>query len=121
MKKIFFILAFASVLYAANSSFSGVRTVSINADGSPKEEALDITICLEKNPTSSEKASYENIIRYLANGIYEATNGGNYLGRVNFYPEGRYCSSADIEWKNAGVWPNANPGGFLSNGGAFLF
>lgn len=74
---------------------------------------------MEKNPTSSEKASYENIIRYLANGIYEATNGGNYLGRVNFYPEGRYCSSADIEWKNAGVWPNANPGGFLSNGGLF--
>lgn len=114
-------LFLVSSALAGNSTFSGVRTILLNSDGSTKEEAVDLSICLEKNPTVTEKASYENIIRYLANGIYEMTNGGNYLGRVIIYPNDRYCSSADIEWKNAGEWPRAKDGGFLNNEPFFLF
>ncbi len=116
MNKLFLVLILVSQVLAGNSTFSGVRTISTYSDGSPKEEAIDITICLEKDPTLSEKPFYENIIRYLANGIYEATNGGNYLGRVIFYPNGRFCSSADVEWENHGGRANSSPAGFLHNG-----
>lgn len=74
MNKFAVALFLVSSALAGNSTFSGVRTISLNSDGSPKEETVDLSICLEKNPTVTEKASYENIIRYLANGIYEMTN-----------------------------------------------
>ena len=116
MNKLFIVLILVSHVFAGNSTFSGVRTVSKYSDGSPKEEAIDITICLEKDPALSEKPFYENVIRYLANGIFEATNGGNYLGRVIFYPNGRYCSSADVEWENHAEGAHSIPAGFLNNG-----
>lgn len=51
-------------------------------DGVPDEEIIDLSICLERNPSVSEKNDYESVIGYFADGLYEVSNGGNYLGTV---------------------------------------
>ena len=111
MKKIFCIILIPVLVFASNSTFSRVRATKYDADGSPSEEVNDIVICLERTPTDAEKKNYEDVIGYYADGLYEATNGANFVGNVVVYTNGRNCSSADITWKKSGLWPGAGVGG----------
>ncbi|WP_083535580.1 VWA domain-containing protein [Fibrobacter sp. UWCM] len=115
MKKIVIILSI-SMAFAANSPFNRVRVASYNQDGEPKEEIIDLSICLERNLASSEKQGYEEVIGYYADGLYEVSNGGNYLGNVVIYTGGRYCPSTTITWKSENIWPGAS-GSFSYNWG----
>lgn len=111
MKKIFCIILIPVLVFASNSTFSRVRATKYDSDGTPSEEVNDIVICLERNPTDDEKKNYEDVIGYYADGLYEATNGANFIGNVVVYTNGRNCSSADITWKKNGIWPGAWSGG----------
>ena len=108
MKKILYLILIPILAFASNSPFSRVRVTKYDADGTPSEEVNDVVICLERSPTSAEKKNYEDVIGYYADGLYEATNGANFIGNVIFYPNGRYCSSADITWDKGGRWPGAS-------------
>lgn len=111
MNKFIIILLSVSIAMAG-----GVRVASLGADGVPEEEIIDLSICLERTPTSAQEANYEDVIRYYADALYEMSNGGNYLGNVDIYTGERYCSSVDVVWNIANETPRANPAGFMSIG-----
>lgn len=115
MNKLFIILLSVSIAMAG-----GVRVGSLGADGEPEEEIIDISICLERTPTSVQEANYEDVIGYYADAIYEMSNGANFLGNVSIYTGERYCSSADIVWNITNEWPRAHVGGFVTNGIIFM-
>lgn len=104
MNKLLIILLSVSIAMAG-----GVRVVSLGADGEPEEEVIDISICLERTPTSVQEVDYEEIIGFYADALYEMSNGGNYLGTVDVHTGERYCSSADVVWRITGEWPHALP------------
>ena len=107
MKKILYLILIPTLVFASNSPFSRVRVTKYDADGTPSEEVNDVVICLERSPTSAEKKNYEDVLGYYADGLYEATNGANFIGNVIIYTNGRYCSSADITWNKGERWPGA--------------
>ena len=115
MNKLLLILMSISLAMAG-----GVRVASFDADGIPEEEIIDLSICLERTPTSVQETNYEEIIGFFADALYEMSNGGNYLGTIDIHTGERYCSSADIVWRITGEWPRANPAGFISNGIIFM-
>ena len=124
MKRVVMTLALsAACLFAGKSPFSMVRAVSWDASGQPLEEAIDLTVCLERVPDESGSASpdsrdnYESIVRYWADGIYEMSNGGNYLGNVKIFTGGDFSNGCDVMWKKEGVWPNAYVGSYNSSFG----
>ncbi|WP_458449303.1 hypothetical protein [Fibrobacter sp.] len=116
MNKIAFTFFLISAAFAANSPFNRVRVASYGQDGVPDEEIIDLSICLERNPSVSEKNDYESVIGYFADGLYEVSNGGNYLGNVVIYTGGKYCSSTTITWNEEKPWPGSG-GSFARNFG----
>lgn len=123
MKKIlFFSLSLFSVIFAGISPYSTVRAVYQNSNPIPTEEIIDLTICLEREPVvgnPSDKDSrekYEEIIKRWADGIYELSNGGNYLGHIRFFTGGRFLTGCDVDWKKFDIHPNANVGAFNHGG-----
>lgn len=124
MKKVLGLIVLSAVhLFAGKSPFSTVRTVAWDAAGQPAEEAIDLTICLERevseknNGDPHSRDRYESIIKYWADGIYEMSNGGNYLGNVKIFSGGEFANSCDVSWKKEGVWPNAYIGSYNSSSG----
>lgn len=78
--------------------------------------SVDVDISLYNNPSTTEaRAPYENIIKYMADGIYEASNGAHKLGKVTFYPDGENSNQAEVVWVEK-CHPNANVAGFGTNG-----
>ena len=127
MKKITCVVAFsAAFLFAGKSPFSMVRTVAWDANGQPSEEAVDLTVCLEQNPVqgSSDPAKsrerYENIIKYWADGLYEMSNGGNYLGNIRIFTGTTNSKGCDVRWRILNEWPRANVAGFNSPSGNLI-
>ena len=116
MNKIIFILLAFSIAFSANSAFTHVRVASYDLNGDPEEEIIDLSICLERTPTVAQELLYEDVIGYFADGLYEVSNGGNYLGNVTIYTGERYCSSTTIAWNIKDVWPGSG-GSFVIDGG----
>ena len=123
MKKVVILsLSLFSVIFAGISPFSTVRAVYQDNNPIPKEEIIDLTICLEREPiigNPSDKDSrekYEEIVKRWADGIYELSNGGNYLGHIRFFTGGRFLTGCDVDWKKYNVHPNANVGAFNHGG-----
>lgn len=91
-------------------------------DPIPTEEIIDLTICLEREPVvgkplnKDSREKYEEIIKRWADGIYELSNGGNYLGHIRFFTGGRFLTGCDVDWKKYNVHPNANVGAFNHGG-----
>lgn len=78
--------------------------------------AVDVDISLYSNPTTiAERAPYENIISYMADAIFEASNGAHKIGRVTFHTSNTNSHQADIIW-TARCHPNANISGARANG-----
>lgn len=60
---------------------------------------LDVTISLHSKPdTAAKKEPYERIIRYFADGVYEASNGADKIRTVRIYTGGRSANRADVVW-----------------------
>ena len=115
MNKVVFFLAAFSIAFSANSAFTHVRVASYDSNGDPEEEIIDLSICLERTPTMAQELLYEDVIGYFADGLYEVSNGGNYLGNVTIYTGERFCSSTTIAWNIKNVWPGS--GGSFVRGG----
>ncbi len=123
MQKILILsISLFSVIYAGISPFSTVRAVYRQNNPVPVEEIIDLTICLEREPVvgnPSDKDSrekYEEIVKIWADGIYELSNGGNFLGHIRFFTGGRFLTGCDVDWKKFNVHPNANVGAFNHGG-----
>lgn len=120
-----FLLAFLIVTefaVAGKNPFSTVRTLSFDESGNPLEEAIDLVVCLERNPVVgnpsdiNSRERYENIIKYWADGIYELSNGANFLGHIRIFPGGHFLTGCDVDWKKYNVHPSANVGAFNHGG-----
>lgn len=74
---------------------------------------VDVTISLYTNPAN--RAPYEAIIRYFADGVYEASNGANRLRRVTIYTGGRNSDRSHVVWIQS-CWPNAHISGYTNPG-----
>lgn len=117
------ILLICIAAFAGKTPFSMVRTVAWDSRGNPSEEVIDLTICLEREPIAeytddvNSRKQYENIVKYWADGIYEMSNGGNYLGKIRFFTGGAFSAGCDVVWKKEKVWPVSNIGAFNETGG----
>ena len=115
MNKIILFLFAYSIVFSANSAFTHVRVASYDSNGDPEEEIIDLSICLERTPTVAQELLYEDVIGYFADGLYEVSNGGNYLGNVTIYTGERFCSSTTIVWNKKNEWPH-NSHSFVEDG-----
>jgi tripartite motif-containing protein 71 len=70
---------------------------------------VDLTIGLYRNPNSQERAAYEEMIRYLADALFEMSNGTHKLRTVRIYPNSQ--SQKDVIWRER-CWPNAHISGY---------
>ncbi len=70
---------------------------------------VDLTIGLYRNPNSQERAIYEEMIRYLADALFEMSNGAHKLRTVRIYPNSQ--SQKDVIWRER-CWPNASISGY---------
>ena len=70
---------------------------------------MDLTIGLYRNPNSQERAVYEEMIRYLADALFEMSNGAHKLRTVRIYPNSQ--SQKDVIWRER-CWPSANISGY---------
>jgi tripartite motif-containing protein 71 len=70
---------------------------------------VDLTIGLYRNPNSQERAAYEEMIRYLADALFEMSNGTHKLRTVRIYPNSQ--SQKDVIWREQ-CWPNAHISGY---------
>lgn len=123
MKKILsYTVVLVSLVYSGTSPFSSVRAVYSEDNNVPIEEIIDLTVCLEREPVVgnpsdiNSRERYENIIKYWADGIYEMTNGANFLGHIRIFTGGDFLTGCDVDWKKYNVHPNANVGAFNHGG-----
>ncbi len=96
-------------------------TISIyERQDAPNYPAGDDNADVDAGPSDDEQNAYEDIIRYFADAVCEATNGAHHLGEVRVFKRGRHASKADILW-SAVDWPSANTSGFGKNGRRIYF
>jgi uncharacterized protein YegL len=89
---------------------------------------FDFTISLHSNPqgdndgstqrvdaASADQDTYEEIIQFMADAIYEATEGAHKLRKVRIFRNNVKSSTSDITWKSKGH-PSAHINGITSTG-----
>lgn len=77
-------------------------SVTYSAPGAPDAPPviIDLEISIHKSTVPlADRTKYENIIGYLADAIFEASNGENKIGTVTFYLGGACANKADVVWK----------------------
>ena len=80
--------------------------------GASTEQGLvDVSISLYSNPTGTQRAAYEAIMRAFADGVFESSNGVHKLRTVTIYTNRGQTGHTNIEWI-ADCWPNAHISGY---------
>lgn len=79
---------------------------------------INVTISLYRAAPagSAIRRTYEQAIRYFADGVYESSNCAHQLGKVSIYQRGKAKDTADIVWVRK-VHPAAIPSGYRREGG----
>jgi len=95
------------------SGYGAVYSTTLN--GEPVQ-ILDMLISVQKDLTPQEKLDLEATLRIWANGLYEQSNGGVFIGNLRIFDNAVNWDQANVQIAtcNAGAW--ANTGGFLSGG-----
>jgi uncharacterized protein YegL len=70
-------------------------------------------------PGSEEQDTYEQIFQFMADAVYESTDGQHKLRNVCIYRQGRRSAASDVIWDPAGV-PHATRNG-VSGVGAHIY
>ena len=82
----------------------------------PTARLFDVTISLYNSPTSdADRAPYERIIEYFADGVFESSNGAHKIRRVSIYAGGDFADRADVVWV-ADCHPSARVSGRATQG-----
>ena len=101
----------------ANNDNNGMKTpdsAPVEISGVTEEgiRSIDLKVSLYKPATTAQdRAPYEQIMPWLARGIYEMSNGTHKLRGVAFYDNGRNSQWADVLWV-ASKHPSARVSGF---------
>ncbi len=94
-----------------NSAYS--NTANALTGGGATSMPVDITVSLYRNPNSTDRAKYETVMRYFADGVYEASNGANKLRKITFYVNGANSDRSHVVWIQ-NCWPNAHISGYAN-------
>ncbi|MDG5817089.1 hypothetical protein QA601_18470 [Chitinispirillales bacterium ANBcel5] len=95
------VLSILSTLYAEPINPKPFSTVRGGVDGNGDSiQIFDIAISLFDTPDYSTRQDYEQVIRSMAAGIWEASNGAHYLGEVKIFQRGMQGAAADIIWED---------------------
>lgn len=97
-----------SFTYKANDWWSLSDEVNVSITVGPPMAVVDVDISLYSNPAGTGRTSYENVIHYFADALYESTNGARKLGAVTFYTANTHADTADILWANQKCHPSAS-------------
>jgi hypothetical protein len=102
------LIALAMILIAPSATQSAPEAPAAPA------KVVDLTISLHRatKPTGAVLTRYEDIIKRLADALYEASNGAFKLGEVTLYLGGQCASTADVIWT-----PTCHPSGHISGYG----
>jgi hypothetical protein len=87
-------------------------------DRGPVPHYIDLSISLYRSPSESEKPSYEEILGYFADTVYEISNGSHKIRNVTIYQDGEQWQTTNIQWA-ASEWPSAYPAGY-GHAGAYI-
>ncbi|MEY3218971.1 MAG: hypothetical protein RIT27_328 [Pseudomonadota bacterium] len=77
------------------------------------------------NTIPAKQAAIENNLKYMADAVYEMSNGAHKLGNVTIYTDAAKKDTADIVWENnigdsgANCWFNAYTGGRIAEKGPY--
>jgi len=63
---------------------------------------FDLTISLWSNPLGDSQDKYEKIIQFMADAIYEATEGAHKLRKIRIFRNSERFAVADIQWTLSG-------------------
>jgi len=80
---------------------------------------VDLTISLYNNPSSSQRAAYERILEYFADGVYESSNGVHQIRNVRMYTNKGYFDQANVQWIDR-CGPQATVSGFERGGHVYM-
>ena len=80
--------------------------ISLTQTGLP----VDVTVSLWRNPSTTDRQTYEEIIDHFADGVFESSNGANRLRNIFIYTGGGKRDCTDIIWDSMG-WPQASASG----------
>ena len=94
---------------AGESAASELADATTSPCATDSAIGVDLTIGLYRNPNSQERAVYEEMIRYLADALFEMSNGAHKLRTVRIYPNSQ--SQKDVIWRER-CWPNAHISGY---------
>jgi len=65
----------------------------------PPARLWDLTISLYRSPTSAaDRAPYERLLEYFADGVFESSNGAHKIRRISIYSGGAFADQADVVW-----------------------
>ena len=123
-------------LSAADSWFSKVRSpqgpeepLGGRRKSVSSQSLFDVTMSLYNDPSgdedpdhdtgSEQQTTYEQIVRFWADGVCEESNGAHKLGRVRIFRKGAF-PAADVIW-NASEHPRADASGFGVAGQHLIF
>ena len=90
-------------------SYQTVFDVTISLYNNPAGD--DDWTKTSSNPDDSDQRTYEEIIKFWADSIYESTNGAHKLGTVRIFRKGKQSAIADVVWE-AGGCPSAHNSGY---------
>lgn len=92
-------IASVTVLVMAFLAVQTGATYPSEAQQPASARMIDVKISLHSSPMSDgDRAPYERIVEYFADGVYEASNGAHKIRTVTIYTGGRYADKADAVW-----------------------
>ncbi|MGL1900657.1 MAG: RICIN domain-containing protein [Fibrobacterales bacterium] len=92
-----------------------LSAIAVTARPTVPVETFNLSVSLWRNPTTAEKLIYETVADEFAKGVYQATNGGAKIGRLNFYENGNTATNTSVMWSERRA-PMAYINGYKANG-----
>ncbi|MEM8859499.1 MAG: Ig-like domain-containing protein, partial [Chloroflexota bacterium] len=102
-------VGFDSFSYTISDGNGGTASAEVTIEVVSNEldvRYIDVVVSLYRIPNQADKAKYETIMEYFADGIYEMSNGVHKVRTVTFYQNGEAYDWADVRW-NEREWPRA--------------
>ena len=92
--------------------------VKITTTAQRNQRVIDLTVSYydTRANTAAKRAAIENNVKYLADAIYEMSNGAHQIGRVTIYTDAQMADRANIVWVET-CWPNAHTNMYGVEGG----
>ncbi|MEI6778404.1 MAG: VWA domain-containing protein [Chloroflexales bacterium] len=97
---------------------SPTAPVKITTTAQRNQRVIDLTVSYydTRANTAAKRTAIENNFKYLADAIYELSNGAHEIGRVTIYTDAQMADRANIVWIKD-CWPNAHTNMYGVEGG----